>query len=96
MDNFYIFERKLVSDIFDALRRSALAHGAQVVKRMDAAVMAVVPIEPDRVVAYALAGRSRLVGGGRSLQRTRLQCAFSLQEGKNREIPSRPSALRRE
>src|SRR6202011_1420723 len=41
------------SDIFDAPRRSALAHGSQVIKRMDPAVMAVIPIEPDRVVAYA-------------------------------------------
>lgn len=40
------------SDIFDALRRSALARGAQVVKRMDAAVLAIAPMEAERVVAH--------------------------------------------
>src|SRR5207244_1693615 len=41
------------SDIFDNLPCSALAQRAQVVERIDPGVMAVVPVDPDRIVTDA-------------------------------------------
>src|ERR1700690_1297828 len=43
----------LASDIFNNLPCSALAEGAQVVERVDPRVMAIVPVDPDRIVTDA-------------------------------------------
>jgi hypothetical protein len=51
----YVLSTVRASDIFYDLRRSTSAQGAQVVKRMESTVEAeaIIPIEPDRVVALA-------------------------------------------
>src|SRR5438874_418101 len=41
------------SDIFDNLPCSALAQGTQVVERIDPGVMAVAPVDPDRIITDA-------------------------------------------